>query len=63
MRLNFPESTDLFQIARELHKVGWIISAKRNRDGSHDVLPRHDVPQAPQVPLTTSARDLEGLQL
>jgi hypothetical protein len=40
MKLNFPASTNLFQIARELAKIGYIISAKQNRDGSHDVFAR-----------------------
>lgn len=40
MKLNFPATTDLFQIARELAKIGYIISANRNKDGSHDVFHR-----------------------
>lgn len=40
MKLNFPPSTDLFQIARDLAKIGYVVSAKRNKDGSHDVFAR-----------------------
>lgn len=45
LRLNFPPSTTLERIAAELYSVGYIISARRNRDGSHDVIER-PVPQA-----------------
>lgn len=48
MKLNFPPSTDLFQIAKELAKIGYIVSAKRNKDGSHDVIERPTV--APKEP-------------
>ena len=39
-RLNFPPSTTLERIAAELYSLGYIISARRNRDGSHDVIER-----------------------
>jgi hypothetical protein len=56
LKLNFPPSTTLKRIAAELYSAGYIISAHRNRDGSHDVVERPS-PRAQ----TVATRELEGL--
>jgi hypothetical protein len=64
LRLNFPPNTTLERIAAELHALGYIISARRNRDGSHDVIERPSArvqAAAAQQRSATPVLEIEGL--
>jgi hypothetical protein len=57
--LRFPPDTSFQRLTTELHRIGYAISARRNADGSHDVVER---PMLQTKPITTPVRNLQDLQ-